>query len=88
MSDSEEYSNDEDEEVEDTNIITVLDSNKAQLSGASTFNVGTLYWIFGTSNSNFPFSGSIFTQMIYNRKLTDNEILQNYQYFKYRLGLI
>ena len=65
-----------------------LDSNKAQLSGASTFNVGTLYWIFGTSNSNFPFSGSIFTQMIYNRKLTDNEILQNYQYFKYRLGLI
>ena len=33
MSDSEEYSNDEDEEVEveDTNIITVLDSNKSQL---------------------------------------------------------
>lgn len=66
-----------------------VDNNKQNLGGTTTFGtIGTLYWAIGTNNSQNALSGSVVSYSVYNRALSDSEILQNYTYFRNRLGYI
>ena len=67
-----------------------VDNNKQTFQGADTFtgNNGSFYWIIGTENSQNPLSGSVLAYCVYNRVLSDTEILTNYEYFRARLGFI
>jgi hypothetical protein len=71
----------------------VLDATKNTLF--PTAGVGTSTWsatnqnprLGAWFNGSFPFNGSIATTQIYNRALSDTEILQNYNATKARFGL-
>ena len=74
-----------------TNGINVWLNNTSQsFSNGGTWDiqtVGTRYWETGTIGGLLPFRGRIAFHLVYNRKLTDSEMLQNYEYFKFRFGL-
>jgi hypothetical protein len=61
-----------------------LNGNKQILTGSRTWSVnmtgGNNFWEFALISAAKPYSGSVAYQFIYNRKLTDTEIVQNYQY--------
>ena len=63
-----------------------LNNNKQSLTGSGQWTVktdgGNNFWEFGLISGLKPYSGSIAYQFIYNRKLTDSEIAQNYQYMQ------
>jgi hypothetical protein len=64
-----------------------VDSVQQSILGSEVFNVTqTSYWIIGTISGIRPLSGSVISHLVYNRKLSDNEILQNLTYFKARIG--
>jgi hypothetical protein len=69
-----------------------VDSTKQAISGSASFvplpskNTGP-YNAIGTNNGVRPLSGSVVSYLIYNRKLSDNEILQNLRYFNARVGI-
>jgi hypothetical protein len=44
----------------------------------------SIYWVIGTENSQNPLSGSVLAYCVYNRVLSDSEILKNYAHFKAR----
>jgi hypothetical protein len=63
-----------------------VDDNKQSLSGSGQFASQSLsiYWVIGTENSQNPLSGSVLAYCVYNRVLSDSEILKNYAHFKAR----
>lgn len=67
-----------------------VDGTKQAISGSTAFGplVNTTYHSIGTNNGQRPLSGSVVGYLIYNRKLSDNEILQNLRYFNARVGTI
>jgi Concanavalin A-like lectin/glucanases superfamily len=68
-----------------------VDNVKQSISGSTANGVPTdtgLFWVIGTINSQRPLSGSVISHLVYNRKLSDSEILQNYDYFQTRIGNI
>jgi hypothetical protein len=64
-----------------------LNGNKQALTGSGTWTVqttgGNNFWAMGLIGNTRPYSGSIGYTFIYNRKLTDAEILQDYEYMQY-----
>lgn len=65
-----------------------VDGVKQAISGSTSFApLGTLYSVIGTYSSQRPLSGSVVSYLTYNRKLSDNEILQNLRYYQARLGM-
>jgi hypothetical protein len=78
--------------TDNTNGITVWLNNASQsFSNGGTWLVaeaGTRYWETGAINAQFPFRGRIAFHLVYNRKLSDAEMIQNYDYFKLRFGLV
>jgi hypothetical protein len=65
-----------------------FNDQKYEFSGGTTWTTPSINasWELGLKDSSNPYSGSIFSQLVYNRELNDNEILQNYSYYRYRLG--
>jgi hypothetical protein len=67
-----------------------LNSNKQSIAGATTWDIDTTgirYWETGTVNSSLSYLGKIGAHLVYNRTLTDAEIIQNVNYFKSRFGI-
>jgi hypothetical protein len=75
-----------------TNGINVWLNNTSQsFSNGGTWFVaetGIRYWEAGAINAQLTFRGRIAFHLVYNRKLTDAEMIQNYDYFKLRFGLV
>lgn len=68
-----------------------LNSSKQSLSGSTQWNVattGTAYMETSTAFGIKPYYGYVAATVVYNRKLTDYEMLKNYEYFQYRFGNI
>jgi hypothetical protein len=64
-----------------------VDGNKQAISGSNSFApIPNLYWVIGANNSQRPLSGSVVSYLVYDRKLSDNEINQNLRYFRARTG--
>jgi hypothetical protein len=74
-----------------TNGINVWLNNASQsFSNGGTWYVaedGVRYWEAGSIGGQLTFRGRIAFHLVYNRKLTDAEMIQNYDYFKLRFGL-
>jgi hypothetical protein len=68
-----------------------MNTQKQSLSGSTQWNVattGTAYMEGSTAFGIKPYYGYVASTVVYNRKLTDSEWLQNYEYFQYRFGNI
>lgn len=64
-----------------------VDNVQQSILGNEAFNVtSTSFWVIGTISAIRPLSGSVISHLVYNRKLSDNEVLQNLTYFKARIG--
>jgi hypothetical protein len=75
-----------------TNGINVWLNNTSQsFSNGGTWDVpgvGVRYWEAGSIGGQLTFRGRIAFHLVYNRKLSDAEMIQNYDYFKLRFGLV
>jgi hypothetical protein len=62
------------------------DTQKQAISGSTSLTdiINPFYWIIGTANSNVPLNGSVISYLVYNRVLSDTEIINNFYYFKSR----
>jgi hypothetical protein len=68
-----------------------VDNVKQSISGSTANGAPPdtgLFWVIGTNSALRPLSGSVISHLVYNRKLSDSEILQNYDYFQTRIGNI
>ena len=64
-----------------------VDDVKQSISGSTVWAApGNSFWVIGTFAGQRPLSGSVVSHLVYDRKLSDNEILQNLRYFRARLG--
>jgi len=63
-----------------------LNNSKQALTGSGIWGVkvdgGNNFWEFGLVSGIKPYSGSMAYQFVYNRKLSDSEIIQNYDYIR------